>query len=129
MDCTLVFFFILLGGPWFRNSKEFIKETLNDRVELICSPLSEPSVHRFEWLKDGMSIDNNSSMIVFETVDYDHEGVYTCTAYNMYNNSSKTFQLKVKSKAFFVTCKLEHLLCCHFFRSTYAIVASHWYNT
>ena len=124
------FYFLLSGGPRFADRNEHTRVTLNDRVEFTCNPISYPADVNVRWLKDGDKLDPelNRETIVFEEANYDDEGVYTCVACNKYNCNSKNFQLKVRSKVFF----LFVIACTYFFivlfRPSHTIVASHWYN-
>ena len=107
----MLFTFLLSGGPRFSNRNEHIRATLNDRVEFTCDPTSHPSItnNNTMWLRDGYEpsvlnyqISEDRKTIIFEEVDYDDEAVYTCQVSNAYNSNSKSFQLKVRSKVFFL---------------------------
>lgn len=106
----MLFTFLLSGGPRFSNRNEHIRATLNDRVEFTCDPTSHPAItNNTMWLRDGNEppisnflISENRKTIIFEEVDYDDEAVYTCQVSNAYNSNSKSFQLKVRSKVFFL---------------------------
>lgn len=100
--------FVVLGGPRFSKSNEYLRVKLNERVEFACNPSSEPSIIETRWTKDGVPLVNNGSVLlrsnnstlVINKAAYDDEGVYTCLAKNMYNCDTKRFQLKVRSKLF-----------------------------
>ena len=93
--------FVILGGPKFNTDSESQRVTLNDQVIFNCKPTyAFPKKINYMWMKDGNNLTTNQSAerFIIKEARYDDEGVYHCIASHQYNNASKRFELKVKSK-------------------------------